>query len=69
MATYHQVIVADGTVAQIIGCLQQNSITFGTTVVPLGFLVVQNAPIDAIIGCTILESMQANIDYGRPQID
>lgn len=34
MATYLQVTVADGTVAQIIGCVQKIPITFVTMVVP-----------------------------------
>lgn len=63
MSTDRQVTVADRTFAEIFRCVQKVPVPFGTLVVPLGFLVVRNVPLDAIIGSSILESMQPNLNY------
>lgn len=68
MATDCQVTIADGTVAEVIVCLRKILVSFGTMLVSLGFLVVRNAPFDAIFCGPPLESMQAILDFGRQQV-
>lgn len=49
VATHSQVTVADETVAQVSGCVKGFTVSGVSLVVPLGFLVVPNVPLSAII--------------------
>lgn len=67
-ATDLQVTVVEGTVAQVVGCVDGVPVSCGSLVVPLNFLVVGNAPFGAILRSPTLKSLRANLGYGRKQI-
>lgn len=49
MATDRQVTVADGTVAEVVGCVEEVLVSCVSLVVLLNCLVLRNAPFDSII--------------------
>eukprot|EP00737_Agarophyton_chilense_P002013 gb/GEZJ01002278.1/.p1 GENE.gb/GEZJ01002278.1/~~gb/GEZJ01002278.1/.p1 ORF type:complete len:592 (+),score=68.54 gb/GEZJ01002278.1/:824-2599(+) len=66
--TSRRVIVADGSAADVLGCVKGVSISFRKIGVPLDLLVVKNTPFDVIIGCPTLEALQAQLVFSRQQV-
>lgn len=62
METDRLVKVADGTVAEVLGCVRGVLVSYRSMVLHLKFLVVKNAPFNSI-GSLTLEEFQTRIDY------
>lgn len=53
---------------KVFDCVEEVPVSCGSLVVLFNFLVVRNAPFDAITESTTLKSLQTNLDYGCQQI-
>lgn len=62
LSAYENITVADGTTTIVRGALHDVPDKFGSTRIPLKFLIVEKSPFDVIIGCLTLEQLGSCID-------